>query len=87
MTRETAAKAGPKASAGHTPEWFERELDEGDVGADVDALRVALSQPNLPVYMDTALCDAVRRFQAKVGIKPTGRLDKKTAIALADRTA
>ena len=85
MTKKTARKVGDKASKGSAPEWFERDLSEGDTGLDVDALRIAIGQPNLPDYYDNGLADAVRRFQAEVGIKPTGKADKKTVVALADR--
>jgi peptidoglycan hydrolase-like protein with peptidoglycan-binding domain len=85
MTKKTAAKVGDKASKGSAPEWFERDLSEGDTGLDVSALRIAIGQPNLPDYYDNNLADAVRRFQAEVGIKPTGKADKKTVVALADR--
>lgn len=87
MTKKTAAKVGDKASKGSAPEWFERDLEEGDTGLDVSALRIAVGQPNLPDYYDNALADAVRRFQASVGVKPTGKVNKATAVALADRTA
>ena len=53
----------------------------------MSALRIALGQPNLPDYYDNSLADAVRRFQASVGIKPTGKVNKATAVALADRSA
>lgn len=87
MTKKTAKKVGDKASKGTTPDWWRRPLFTGDNGPDVAALRIALKQPNLPAYFDTALSDAVRRFQAGVGIKPTGEVDRATAVALGDRTA
>lgn len=87
MTKKTAAKVGDKASRGSAPEWFVRDLSEGDTGLDVSALRIAIGQPNLPDYFDNNLADAVRRFQSSVKIKPSGKVDKATAVALADRTA
>lgn len=86
MTKKTAAKAGEKAAKGQTPDWYERALSEGDTGDDVLSLRHAVGQPDLPNYYDNTLADAVRRFQSEVGIKPTGKLDKSTAVALADRS-
>ena len=86
MTRKTAKKAGEKAAKGQAPEWFDRPLTEGDTGEDVSALRATIGQPDLPNYYDNILADAVRRFQAEVGIKPSGKLDKATAVALADRS-
>ena len=87
MTKKTARKVGDKASKGQAPEWFDHEMSEGCAGEDVSALRIALGQPNLPDYFDNSLADAVRRFQAEVGIKPTGVVNKTTAVALADRSA
>lgn len=87
MTKKTAEKVGDKASKGQPPEWYDRELGPDDDGEDVTALRLALGQPNLPVHYDVSLADAVRRFQAGAGIRPTGRVDRVTAVALADRLA
>ena len=87
MTKKTAAKVGEKASKGQTPAWYTREIAVGDVGQDVAALRIAMRQPNLPVDYDEPLADAVRRFQSEAGVKPTGTLDHKTAVALAARLA
>ena len=86
VTKKTAAKAGEKAAKGQAPEWYERALSEGDTGEDVSALRATIGQPNVPNYYDNTLADAVRRFQAEVGIKPTGKFDKATAVALSDRS-
>ena len=87
VTKKTAAKVGDKASKGQAPDWFDHDMSEGCAGEDVAALRIALGQPNLPVHFDDALADAVRRFQSEVGLKPTGVVNKATAIALADRSA
>ena len=87
VTKRTAKKVGDKASKGTAPDWFDHAMSEGCAGEDVAALRLALGQPNLPVYYDNSLADAVRRFQAEVGLKPTGVCDEVTAVALADRKA
>lgn len=87
VKKKTAERIGEKASVGQKPAWFKRELGAGDSGVDVKELRVALKQPLLPDYFDSALEDAVRRFQASLGAKPTGRFDDDTAVALAARTA
>lgn len=87
VTKKTAKKAGDKATKGQTPAWYTRDLDELDTGTDVKALRDALHVPLLPDYYDHDLADAVRRFQSSVGIKPTGKLDRETAVALEARTA
>ena len=86
VTKKTAKKIGDKASKGQTPEWYTRPLSEGDDGVDVKGLRDALHQPLLPDYYDNSLADAVRRFQAEVGLKPTGEVDEQTAVAIGDRT-
>lgn len=82
---KTAAKLGNKQSAGIPPGWFVRDLSDGASGLDVAQLRLCLRQPNLPDYFDTALGVEVRRFQASVGIRPTGVCDRVTAVALAAR--
>lgn len=87
MDDKTAAELGEKEAAGQVPEWYSRELAEPDSGKDVEALRVALKQPNLPAYFDRALADAVRRFQAAAGLETSGVVDRDTAVALADRLA
>ena len=87
MNDETAGQVGDKASKDLPPEWYTRPLSDGDSGKDVAALRIALGQPNLPDYFDKALGDAVRRFQSSVGLKPTGKVTKSTAVAIAARTA
>lgn len=88
MTNEdTAGVVGEKESKGQVPEWYTRSLSEGASGKDVAALRIALKQPNLPDYFDKDLGAAVRRFQSAVGLKPTGKVSRATAVALGDRTA
>ena len=87
VSEKEAEKLGEKASKGNTPDWYHRTLEEGDHGDDVTALRRALGQADKPVHFDDTLADAVRRFQSSVGLRPTGRLTKRTATALADRRA
>lgn len=87
VTKKTAEKLGEKQSKGTVPDWFTDTVDLGHSGPAVTAVRHALRQANLPVHYDPALADAVRRFQAEAGLKVSGKVDRKTAIALADRSA
>jgi murein L,D-transpeptidase YcbB/YkuD len=86
MTQKTANKVGDKASKGQTPEWFDHELCEGDSGDDVAELRKVLGLPAGKKY-DLDVANAVRRFQAEVGINTSGCVEEHTAVALADRLA
>ena len=87
VSKKEAAELGEKESKGSVPDWYHRSLSEGDDGPDVTALRQALRAPLKPTFFDPQLADAVRRFQSSVGLKPTGKLSKATAVALADRRA
>lgn len=64
-----------------------RELGSGDVGDDVEALQVRLSRIGYPVspasgnYLDVTAA-AVTAFQSANGLKPTGRADRATLVAL-----
>lgn len=87
VSKDTADKLGEKESKGREPEWFTRSLEVGDDGEDVTALRKALRAPLKPTFFDHHLEQAVRRFQSSVGLKPTGKVTKRTAVELGDRTA
>jgi peptidoglycan hydrolase-like protein with peptidoglycan-binding domain len=83
---ETAEKLGEKATAGQVPDWYTEPCEADCHCPAVAKVRVLLGQPNLPVYNDTALQNAVRRFQSANGLKVSGVVDEATAIALADRS-
>lgn len=83
----TAEALGEKPNTGSLPGWFTRDVCPGDHGPDVDAVRILLKQPNLPVYVDSALENEVRRFQSENGLTPSGVVDESTARLLADRSA
>ncbi len=84
---ETAKTLGDKPTAGAVPEWFEAECGPDCACPAVAVIRRLVGQPNLPVYYDNSLEDAVRRFQSEHGLKLTGRVDEATAVALADLSA
>ena len=87
VTKKTAAKLGEKASKGQAPEWFHHPLEAGDSCEHVELAREAFGLPLLPAFVDDTLTDAVRRFQAsRKGLKTTGKIDKATAVAMADVT-
>jgi peptidoglycan hydrolase-like protein with peptidoglycan-binding domain len=81
-----AETLGEKATAGQVPEWFTEDCGPGCSGPCVARLRVLLKQPNLPVYYDNSLENAVRRFQSANGLDVTGVVDEATAVSLADRS-
>lgn len=85
VDKATAKELGEKANAGQTPDWFDGDCRPGCSGPCVAQIRILLSQPNLPVDFDTALEDAVRRFQSAEGLEVTGVVDESTATLLADR--
>lgn len=85
--KKTAEKLGEKESKGTVPGWFDEPLDVGSYGPAVTEVKRALRQADKPVHYDTGLADAVRRFQSANGLKVTGVVDRKTAIAIGDRTA
>jgi len=87
VSEKEAEALGEKESKGQVPGWFTRTLAVGDEGRDVEAVRVALKAPLKPVFYDAHLETVVRRFQAAVGLRPTGRVNQKTAVAIGDRTA
>lgn len=83
----TAERLGEKPGAGQRPEWLEcDEVGPGCVCPAVAKIRILIGQPNLPVDYDTALEDAVRRFQSAEGLEVTGRVNLETATLLADRS-
>ena len=87
VSKDTAEALGEKESKGQVPGWFDGTLDVGASGPAVAEVRRALRQADKPVHYDDALADAVRRFQSANGLKVTGVVDRKTAIAIGDRTA
>ena len=83
---ETAAELGEKPGAGQRPEWFGcDEVKAGCACPAVAKVRILLGQPNLPVYFDKDLEDAVRRYQSAEGLPVTGVVDLETATLLDDR--
>lgn len=70
----TASRLGPKATAGQLPDWF--DTDAADLRVR-EILRLSNIEP---------LTSALRRFQSAEGLPVNGELDKRTAIALADRS-
>jgi peptidoglycan hydrolase-like protein with peptidoglycan-binding domain len=82
---EVAERLGEKATAGLVPEWFTEPCEPDCHCPAVAEIRRLVGQPNLPVYYDSSLSDAVRRFQSEHGLTVTGTVDEATAVALADR--
>jgi murein L,D-transpeptidase YcbB/YkuD len=84
---ETTAEAlGEKPGAGQKPDWFEEDCSLGCSCPAVARVRILLGQPNLPVYFDNGLADAVRRYQSAEGLPVTGVVDLETATLLSDRS-
>ena len=86
VDKDTAKDLGPKPAEGQRPDWFEGDCGLGCTGPCVAKVRTLLHQPNLPVDFDQDLEAAVRRFQSANGLKLTGVVDEKTAIALDARS-
>jgi peptidoglycan hydrolase-like protein with peptidoglycan-binding domain len=86
VNETTAEKIGEKAATGLVPEWFEGDCSQGCACKAVVFIRRALRQADLPVHFDDHLENLVRQFQSANGLKVTGVVNKKTAIALADRS-
>ena len=85
VTKKTAARLGEKATKGLTPGWFHHDLLPGDSCKHVELAREAFGLPMLPAFVDDTLVDAVLRFQSsQKGLKASGKIDKATAVALAD---
>ncbi|MGL4178291.1 MAG: peptidoglycan-binding domain-containing protein [Dermatophilaceae bacterium] len=85
VDKKTAAKVGERADAGLVPEWYTRELREGDAGFDVECLARALKRYG-GTYVDSTILDDIRKLQAANGLTPTGVVDRETAVLIRSRT-
>lgn len=76
VNAEIASIIGPSADDDLTPEWFVRDLQQGDMGPDVRALRVALGfKDDGDDRFEHDLDSAVRRLQSARGLDTTGVVD------------
>lgn len=67
------------------PRWYHRDLEEGDTGNDVTHVQAILGLPQTGIYDDTT-ASFIRGLQRKAGLRMSGKVDKKTAGKLGDRS-
>lgn len=84
ITAEIAEQIGEAAATaeGLPPLWYTRDLQIGDYGDDVDAVRKILGLK--PGIYDTSCFNAVKRFEGNHGINPTGVVTESLALIMGE---